>query len=71
MKPEPVTLREMQLVNKKVAPACPHCGSADIRVEAFARWSEQLQDWRLSELLDGNSCCNHCGQDCEVKWRLS
>lgn len=69
MKPEPVTARDLK--NKKVAPACPHCGSSDVRVEAFARWSEQLADWRLSELLDGNSCCNHCGQGVEIKWKLS
>jgi predicted molibdopterin-dependent oxidoreductase YjgC len=68
MKPEQITARDVQ---KKASPHCSHCGSSDIRVEAFALWSEHLQDWRLTELLDGNTACNHCGQGCEIKWTLS
>ena len=68
MKPEPVTVRD---TNKKASPACSHCGSNDIRVEAFGRWSTEVQDWRLSELLDGNTVCAHCGQGCAIKWKLN
>lgn len=64
---EKVTPASLQ---KQASPFCSKCGSGDIRTEAFAKWSGRDQDWEIAELLDGNTCCNECGQDCEIKWRL-
>lgn len=68
MKP-PVNLSELQ--NRKAIPACSKCGSNDVRTEAFAGWNRVTQDWKIAELLDGNTVCAACGQDCEIKWRIA
>lgn len=64
-----LSLTELQ--NRKAIPACSKCGSNDIRTEAFAVWNGKIQEWRIAELLDGNTVCNACGQDCAIKWRIA
>ena len=64
-----VNLNELQ--NRKAIPACSKCGSSDVRTEAFAQWNGKTQDWRVAELLDGNTVCSACGQDCDIKWRIA
>ena len=55
---------------KKVRPVCDHCGSSDIRIEAYVEWNASKQDWKLKEVTD-NIVCNDCGKDCKPKWVLS
>lgn len=64
-----LSLTELQ--NRKAIPACNKCGSNDVRCEAYAKWNAKTQAWLITELLDGNTCCNACGQDCLIKWRVS
>ena len=61
MKAEPVTAAELR---KKVMPVCSHCGSPDVRTEAWAAWNKVTQNWMVAELLDGNQVCAACG--CET-----
>ena len=68
MKTEILTARDL---NKKAVPLCNHCGSQDVISEAFIQWNVRLQKWMILEQVDGNSCCNNCGKDCEIKWRLT
>ena len=41
-----------------------------VRTEAFAAWNQITQDWKIADLLDGNTVCAACGQECEIKWRV-
>ena len=66
---KPPALTELQ--NRRAIPACSKCGSHNVRAEAFAVWNERTQDWRIAELLDGNTVCTACGRDCEIKWRIA
>jgi Zn finger protein HypA/HybF involved in hydrogenase expression len=45
----------MQTENKR--PACPHCGSVDLSVDAIAEWNidEQRLDFKLDQIY-----CNDC-----------
>jgi len=65
--PEPITPAELR---KKVVPMCERCGSSDIRTEAFAEWNAVNQNWKVRELLDGNTVCANCGRECQIKWSL-
>lgn len=60
----------LQSLHKKAKPYCSKCGSGDVRTEAFVEWNRRLQQWRVVELSEGNSVCNTCGQDCDIKWKL-
>lgn len=55
---------------RKVKPVCDHCGSSDIRVEAFIEWNAAKQDWKLKEVTDNIVCCD-CGRECNPKWELA
>lgn len=66
---KPPNLNELQ--NRKAIPACSKCGSSDVRTEAFAGWNDNTQDWRIVEMLDGNTVCAACGHACEIKWRVA
>lgn len=64
------TLNLSDLQNCKASPSCSNCGSPEVLCEAFVLWNERLQKWTVSDLLEGNSVCNSCGQHCEIKWRV-
>lgn len=66
-KHETITPADLRM---RAKPACSKCGSSQVMTEAFALWNERLQRWDVSELLDGNTVCNSCGQATEIKWRL-
>lgn len=55
---------------KKVRPKCDHCGSSDIRVEAYVTWSAAKQNWEIKELTE-NQICNECGRGCKARWVLA
>jgi hypothetical protein len=35
---------------------CSHCGSDDVRRDAFAAWSVEKQEWELAEVYDQGHC---------------
>lgn len=65
---QPLTAASLQ---KNFMPACTKCGSNLVCCEAFVVWSPKAQDWKVFQLLDGNTVCNHCGQDTQIKWRIA
>ena len=67
MKHEQITAADLHM---RARPSCSKCGSSQVLTEAFVIWNERLQRWDISELLEGNTVCNKCGQDTEIKWRL-
>ena len=66
---KPPSLNELK--NMKAIPACHRCGSSNVRTEAFIAWSDKMQDWRIAEVLDGNTVCAACGRDCNIKWKIA
>lgn len=40
----------------KVRKVCKHCGSSDVRKDAWAEWDEDKQEWVLSDVYDNEFC---------------
>lgn len=45
---------------KKVRKVCKHCGSDDVRKDAWAEWDEDKQEWVLADVYDSNDYCVVC-----------
>jgi hypothetical protein len=60
-----VTLEEKQVSEKKIQIVCGHCGSADVRRDAWAEWDVDKQDWVGGEVFDDGHCAT-----CEGESRL-
>lgn len=43
----------------KSKPRCKTCGSDDVRIDAWAEWNMELQQWELSQTFDA-AFCNNC-----------
>lgn len=43
-------------------PTCKHCGSSDIRADAWAMWDDNAQQWVLTSTYD-NYWCESCEID--------
>lgn len=41
---------------------CKHCGSDDVRRDAWADWNPDTQQWELGEVFDYGHC-NHCDDE--------
>lgn len=63
----------------KIDMACSHCGSRDVRADAYAEWDVDGQTWELSTTFD-NKVCEDCGgeasldevyADEDVPWSLA
>lgn len=52
-------------------PHCRYCGSQDVRLEAIARWSEELNQWILHLTLEEYGFCSNCGEEMKFfDWRV-
>lgn len=52
-------------------PVCPDCGSTEVRLDAYAAWNTESQDWELSATFD--SCtCEDCGEEARhgPEWKV-
>ena len=43
----------------EMVPTCCYCGSADVRVDAWAYWDRARQEWRLGKTFS-TAFCNNC-----------
>lgn len=57
----------MPKLKRPQVPICTECGSADIRSDAYARWSVERQEWELVTTFD-NTDCENCGGECSIEW---
>lgn len=46
----------------KVKKVCRHCGSSDVRKDAWAEWDEDKQEWVLADVFDNDYCMNCDGE---------
>ena len=49
-------------------PFC-ECGSPDIEAYACLSWSNELQDWQISEVRDRGTCGDCGSTDAKIVWR--
>ena len=49
----------------KIRKVCIHCGSADVRADAWAEWNEEKQEWTLAEVYD-NKFCISCEDETHI-----
>lgn len=52
--------------NVKVQMVCSHCGSEDVKRDAWAEWDVEKQDWVLGQVFDHTHC-----DDCDGDTNLS
>ena len=65
--PQPV---ELKVANRtaRATPVCVACGSDDIICHATAQWSNEAQEWQLTETFGRPLHCNECNAPCEIVW---
>lgn len=44
---------------------CSHCGSRDVRRDAYAAWNTTTQTWELSAVFD-QGYCEQCGGEAHL-----
>ena len=49
----------------KIKKVCKHCGSSDVRKDAWSEWDEDKQEWVLAEVYD-NEFCYSCDADTTI-----
>ena len=52
---------------ERTKPVCAHCGSADVRADAYAAWNVDSQAWEITTTFD-NHDCEDCGGECSLNW---
>lgn len=52
-------------MKKRVTQNCTECGSTDVRIDAWASWNEETQEWELAETYD-NPYCMECEGECKI-----
>ena len=50
-------------------PVCSHCGSENVKVDAYAVWDAETQQWEVSETFDKGAYCQECDGETRVDWR--
>ena len=53
---------------KKRTVVCVKCGSDDVRLDAFAMWDKEKQEWVLDSVYD-TSWCNSCGSEHDLAFK--
>jgi hypothetical protein len=49
-------------------PVCSNCSSDDIVCRCTAQWSNEAQEWQLTETFGQPAHCNECNASCSIVW---
>ena len=49
-------------------PVCSICSSDDILCHATIQWSNESQEWQLTETFGQPAHCNCCDESCGIAW---
>ena len=49
-------------------PVCSNCSSDDIVCRCTAQWSNEVQEWQLTETFGQPAHCNECHSSCGIVW---
>ena len=50
-------------------PVCSNCRSDDIVCRCTAQWSNEAQEWQLTETFGRPLHCNECNAPCGIVWQ--
>jgi hypothetical protein len=50
-------------------PVCRHCGSENVKADAYAVWDVDAQQWEISETFDKGAFCEPCDGETRIEWR--
>jgi hypothetical protein len=65
-RPRPV--RERTAGAARSTPVCSNCSSDDIVCRCTAQWSNEAQEWQLTETFGQPAHCNACNGSCSIVW---
>lgn len=54
------------MTTKLIKMVCTHCGSDDVRADAYAEWNSTTQEWELTTTFDSGHVCEKCEGECSV-----
>jgi hypothetical protein len=53
----------------KVRMVCSHCGSDDVRADAYAEWDVESQKWEIAQTFEKGAYCNECDGETRIEER--
>jgi hypothetical protein len=48
---------------------CAHCGSDDVRADAYAQWDVETQKWEIAQTFDKGAYCSKCDGETRIEER--
>ena len=61
-------LRAVNRHATRSTPVCTRCESDDIISYVTAQWSNEAQEWQLTETFGQPAHCNECNAYCSIVW---
>lgn len=54
----------------RIKPVCSHCGSDDVKGDAYAVWDTERQTWEVAggDVFDKGAVCEKCDGETRLKW---
>ena len=52
----------------RTTPVCSECRSDDIICHATAQWSNESQEWELTDTFGRPAHCANCNGPCDIVW---
>jgi hypothetical protein len=49
-------------------PVCSNCSSDDILCHATIQWSNESQEWQLTDTFEQPAYCNNCNRSHGIAW---
>ena len=46
---------------------CAHCGSDDVRADAYAEWDVEAQKWEIAQRFERAAYCNKCDGETRIE----
>ena len=50
----------------RIRKVCKHCGSINVRADAYVEWNKERQDWEIFTVYDKGSVCEDCDGECTI-----
>jgi len=56
-------------MSEKVRIVCSHCGSDEVRADAYAEWDVESQKWEIAQTFEKGAYCNQCDGETRIEER--
>jgi ribosomal protein L37AE/L43A len=53
----------------RTKPVCSHCGSDDVKADAYAVWDIEAQTWQVGDTYDKGAFCEACEGETRLDWQ--